>query len=1519
MAINSKHIDNMNAEVLTTDEIFRVADLYFCEKNIMYAHSINSFNMFIDEYIRNFMLENDNTFFQRITKEKDIRHKFVFSNVSIRPPETPDGKEMFPSDARNKKYTYGIKLIGTVTQIQEVEDIYTKKIETTIIGTPEDNVPIANLPVMVRSKYCTLSLRKSMGDENKGECPYDPGCYFIVNGAEKVVISQERMCENRPLVFIKKDLNMQMYAQVNSKSPCGSGIMQVMTINLKNNGSLVLRAPILNEFPIIILFRAMGAESDREIIDYIVHDKKDGDLLDAVVRAIRLANDEKGNLIKTRVEAIDYLANKIRVARGYSEVDKEARHRQKQLHLEFLLNHNFLPHISGGKVAKLYYMGNMINRLLNCALGRIQPDDRDSYQNKRVELVGNLMDELFRQFFRKMLNECKKYFAKQSGGGEKPINVINQIRPNTIEQGIKSALSTGEWGTRARKGVAQVLQRTTYLQAIEFFRRINSPSNDAASSKLPGPRQLHGTQNGMLCPVETPEGERIGFVKHMTLIAGITVSSQSQYHVLKNIVSERVTNLTDIHPSQMLKYTKVMINGDWIGVCENAYERFIEFKNMKYNGIIHPNTSVIYDDEANELRVYCDTGRIYRPVIRVVDNAPLLTKEIISSISLNKMKNVTKITTWNELMVKHPGIIEYIDAEEQVYSMISPNVNVLHNMKITESKSIELAKNTKEIDKLNRYGNMQFIRYSHCELHPSLLLGLIATNIPFAGHNQGPRNIFQYAQGRQAMCIYMTNYRQRFDTSYILYNPHKPIVNSRTGKYMHNDVLCPGENAIVAIACYTGYNQEDSIVFNRSSIERGIFRSTSYNKYETILQKNQSSQDDIFTKPDPSKVTGMRSGTYDKLNEKGYVPEETPINNGDFIIGRVSPIQPTANNNKIYRDNSESYKHPSGVVDKVSMTYNSDGYKMIKMGVRSERIPTIGDKFCCYSPDHEVLTASGWIQIDKLKMSDSVACLRIHNKITYLEYHIPTKIQHFPYDGLMYSVNAPDVNLLVTPNHRMYVSDDGESYDIIESQCILHEHKYYSRHIDEFVPSYNDIPNCLKICDSGTISHFVLCENYLPINEWLIFIASCVSNAQVYNKCIVFDNYDESLPLSLSVMNIPFDCQNGHITVASPEIVRYICDDMVDDKSPCPSLCLPNWIKYLNTVQCKIMIDIIYKNNSQFVSKSMKMSNALQILCLHSGFSSIVSIQGDVYVISLCSRVAQVNACVEHAYDDKYIRYNGNVHCCTVPYDGIIVVRHNGKIVICGNSRHGQKGTIGLLLSQSDMPFTGNGIVPDLIISPNSIPSRMTIGHLIECLIGKVGAIKGCECDGTPFTHVDIDSIKKELEKLGYERNGNEYVYNGMTGEKMETMIFIGPTYYQRLKHLVKDKVHSRARGTKTLLLHQPSEGRTRGGGMKIGEMEKDALIAHGISKYIKEKLMDTSDAYTTYICDICGLFAQRRIKSENKAESTDRDIYECPACNNKTNISKIMIPYAFKLLVQELMSMCIAPRMYTDNDKYTH
>jgi len=203
----------------------------------------------------------------------------------------------------------------------------------------------------------------------------------------------------------------------------------------------------------------------------------------------------------------------------------------------------------------------------------------------------------------------------------------------------------------------------------------------------------------------------------------------------------------------------------------------------------------------------------------------------------------------------------------------------------------------------------------------------------------------------------------------------------------------------------------------------------------------------------------------------------------------------------------------------------------------------------------------------------------------------------------------------------------------------------------------------------------------------------------------------------------------------------------------------------------------------------------------------------------------------------------------------------------------------------------------------------MTIAQLIECVLGKLTAIKGIESDGTPFNDIDVYQIGQELKKYGFHESGKEELYNGMNGQKMPSKIFIGPTYYQRLKHMVQDKIHSRSRGPYQILTHQPPEGRSRDGGFRFGEMERDCVIAHGMGQFLQERMGACSDKYDMHVCDFCGFIAQ---KIKNK------DVHVCNQCNNNTNMSKVQLTYAYKLLMQELMSMNIAPRIRTNKDIYT-
>lgn len=817
--------DNNN---LTTDDIFRLLDLYFYKEFYTYRHLHNSFDKFIDDTIPRFFTEVKHVFSEIITEDKYTQHMFIFENVRPESPKLSNGIDpMFPADARHLATPYSMIIYADVTQVKKVTDINTSgnNVTTTVVGRTEQNRPVMIVPTMVRSKHCNLNVYK---EETHDECKFDPGGHFIINGSEKVVICQDAMIRNHPMVFVKKNSNVSYnVVQVNSKSNEPMGMMQSISIKIKKDGVMIVKVPILYEINVMVLFRALGIESDKDIIEICTYDKTDQHMIEKLRASLEVCvndNDDNETKIQSQDDAIDYLLTKMKVVKNYSVSSTKTKLEQKRIHLMELLKTSFLPHIESSSHSpyreKAYYLGYMVNKLLTVELKRVPVDNRDAYTKKRVDNINELLEEIMLQQYKNNMAECNKLFMARMGeeiDTAEPFNVIHQFKAGTFEQGFKASLMLGNWPRK--KGVSQMLQRFSYMQLLSFLSRIDSQSGTQASSKLTKPRQVDPSSIPFLCPISTPEHAKIGLIKHLTMMGSLTIGDRDNTELVKEFILKHplVKNTYDVPIHDHKTKFKIFLNGQPLKIIDNNYNigdsyydnpvmRFYaDAKEHKISGKFNSEmTSVVFDYKDNEIRFNTDSGRLYRPVIRINgDNEMMLTKEMINNISL-KATDKGKISDWDEFHIQDPYPIEFIDSEEQPYIMIAEDRKVLNyeRKKILESKNSKFDGDESKI--INRYGNNFYNRYDCVEIHASVLLGEIATNIPFCNRNCAPRNIFQYAQGRQGMGIYSTVYRSRTDISYVLYHPEVPVVNTRTSKYTYTDILPPGANAVVAICCYSG-------------------------------------------------------------------------------------------------------------------------------------------------------------------------------------------------------------------------------------------------------------------------------------------------------------------------------------------------------------------------------------------------------------------------------------------------------------------------------------------------------------------------------------------------------------------------------------------------------------------------------------------------------------------------------------------------------------------------------------------
>ena len=1353
--------DNIRDRIGTyIEEPWTIIGSYFDGKHLeqLVRHQIESYNDMVNVQLKRTVdmfnpvkIASDQDY-DKTTHKHRLEVEVNFTNLYMSRPQIHENtgatKILFPQEARLRNFTYASMMTVDMNVKYIVRGTDNDQITTHHKVFPK--IQIGKMPIMLKSCICVLTQHKHLDHNITGECPYDAGGYFIINGSEKTVLGQERAAENKVLCYnVSKGNNKWRYvAEIKSipDSRCISPKQINMMVVAKQNGfghPLVIQIPRMKQpVPLFIVFRALGVLSDQEICEYIVYniggtdDETTGGGGDGGANGISTklleslqASIIDANGIMTQEEAFRYFTSQVIFTP--INMDKESGAIKKREFAHEVLHNDLFPHCNTDQQRK-FFLGHMAHKLL-CAFFEInKQDDRDSYLNKRVDLTGALLNNLFRNYFNKLVKDMSKQVVREINTGswrstEDYLSIINDtnmykiIKSTTIENGLKRALSTGDFGIKSmtsnKVGVAQVLNRLTYSSSLSHLRRLNTPIDK--SGKLIPPRKLHNTSWGFLCPAETPEGGSIGVVKNISYLSHVTIHSNPAS--LHAYIDEHIERLETLKPRDTYRQVKVFVNGTWVGITRNPLRLYHEFKLKKWRGIINIYTSVVFDYPNAELRICNDAGRMMRPLLLVDQdtNELFITRDIIKRIEAHEIG-------WDDLLTHMSasdagasdagasdagatashGVIEYIDPDEQAFSMIAMRPHHLYR---------------NETDKTNPY----IYKYSHCEIHPSTIFGVLASCIPFPEHNQAPRNTYQ--------CLDVNETVQMSDGRRV------PIKDVKVG-------------------------------------------------------------DEVIT----------------------YHPTTFEVSTTKVV-------------NHFIQENT----HPV--------------YK----------ITTISGREIIATEDHRFSTNAGWKTVKEM-MDDRELRVGVFDEL---------QIIFVPIQSIVPVSNRLISDIEVESDNHSFIAGDG----FASSNCAMGKQAIgiyvtnYQRRMDKtaYVLTYPHRP----LVDTRLMQMIQLAE--IPSGAPLIVAIMSYTGYNQEDSVLVNQGAIDRGMFSATIYHTEKDEDkkiNGdeevrcHPDASKTKGMKFGNYDKLNQRGVMPA---NTFIENRDIIMGKV---IPIKDNRNDPTKIVKYDD-----------------------------ISRVYHTSEECYVDKsYIDSNGEGYCfCKVR------VRAFRKPVIGDkvSSRMGQKGTIGNIIPERDMPFTKEGIRPDIIINPHAIPSRMTIGQLKETLLGKVLVNLGLFGDGTSFGEYDIKDISKELLKVGFEMNGNELLYNGLTGEQIKSDIFIGPVFYQRLKHMVAYKQHSRSIGPMVNFTHQPAEGRSRDGGLRFGEMERDAMVGHGASRFTKGRMYDCSDKYEVHVCRKCGIIA---------SYNDERSIHFCKTCDNRSDFARVQIPYACKLLFQELATMNVAPRIMT-------
>ncbi|XP_076947019.1 DNA-directed RNA polymerases IV and V subunit 2-like [Bidens hawaiensis] len=1135
--MDSKLAVDLSEESL--EDFCKKASASFFRQHGVISHQINSYNDFIKNGIQNVFDSlgeiNVEPGIDPSGEETIKRCATVkLGKVNLERPRFWAGTEylvLLPKHARLQNITYSSRM-----SVQVQYQVYTQEtddVSKMILMEDNREITIGRLPVMVKSDLCWMS------DMTKGDCDFDYGGYFLIRGAEKTFIAQEKTCLKR-LWLVNNPIWTVKYRSMLGKERV---YVKLMDTHIRGGGKVItvfLFSAV--EIPIWLLFFALGVTSDKQVIDLIDADCKDNTVVNTLLASIYDA-DQKSKDFRKEGKAFNILADTLKEKWTYEP---------KQAFKE-CLEEMLFPNLHGFN-RKARFFGYMVKCLLEAYTGRRRVDDRDSFRSKRVELAGELLEREVRVHLKHAVRRMTKALQRDLYG-DRPVHPIEHyLDASVVTNGLSRAFSTGAWVHPYKRmerisGVVAQVRRANPLQMMADMRRTRQQVQ--YTGRVGDARYPHPSHWGRVCYMTTPDGENCGLVKNFAS-TGI-VSGNVQVNLLDILIKSGMELLVDDNSLSLGKKHKVFVNGDWVGVCDNAASLVDDFRSKRRKKEMHYQVEIKLDDKNGEVRIFSDAGRIMRPLLLV---------ESLKNVKLLESGDYS----FQSLIDK--GIIELIGSEEEEDCYTAWGIK--HLFHITETNSP---------------------KYTHCELDMSFLLSLSCGLIPFANHDHAKRVLFQAQKhSQQAIGYASTNPNIRVDTlTHNLFYPQKPLFKTvlcdslGTPKYSNGqglqsrDEYYNGQCAIVAVNVHLGYNQEDSLVMNRASLERGMFRSEHVRSYKAEVFNTESFgkkgkvEDNIIFGKVQSKI-----GRVDNLDEDGFPYIGARLQSGDIVIGKHVESG---------GDHSIKLKHgEKGSVQKVVLSANDDGKNFATVSLRQVRSPNLGDKF---------------------------------------------------------------------------------------------------------------------------------------------------------------------------------------------------------------------------------------------------------------------------------------------------------------------------------SSMHGQKGVLGYLESQENFPFTIQGIVPDVVINPHAFPSRQTPGQLLEAALGKGIALGGSLKYATPFSTPSVEDITNQLHRCGFSRWGNERVYNGRTGEMVESLVFMGPTFYQKLVHMSEDKVKFRNIGPVHPLTRQPVADRKRFGGVKFGEMERDCIIAFGATANLYERLYTLCDASHMHICRKCNNMASVIQRSVPRGPKI-RGPY-CRFCESVEDVVKVNVPYGAKLICQELFSMGIA------------